>query len=270
MGHVDCRPWGRASAQESLGSVAARAPIVCKIAVKPTPSIALAQRTVYLAGGEAAIFLASVNWDLTRSREGGNDEALRCSAVFDSVILLYMLVIMPRWNQSLLCPQKNSEEPFISLVPKISLMRKEFRSLISLEEALSIVFRHLPRTAVESVPLPEARGRILAEKAVSSQDVPGFSRASMDGFAVQAEDTLESREDRPASLRLAGVVPMGVLAQLRVAQGEAAEVSTGSMMPDGADAVVMIEYSQVQGGSVLIRRPVYGGENVQAAGSDIS
>ena len=120
------------------------------------------------------------------------------------------------------------------------------------------------------MPLPEARGRILAEKVVSSLDVPGFSRASMDGFAVLAEDTLAAREDRPVCLRLAGTVPMGVLPHLRVARGEAAEVSTGSMMPDGADAVVMIEYSQAEGDRVLIRRPVFSGENVQAAGSDIS
>jgi putative molybdopterin biosynthesis protein len=149
-------------------------------------------------------------------------------------------------------------------------MRKEFRSLISLEEALSSVQSHPPSVAVESVPLPEARGRILAEKVVSTLDVPGFSRASMDGFALRAEDTLAAREDRPVCLRLAGSVPMGVLARLQVARSEAAEVSTGSMMPQGANAVVMIEYSQAEGDRVLIRRPVYAGENVQAAGSDIS
>ena len=149
-------------------------------------------------------------------------------------------------------------------------MRKEFRSLISLEEAQSIVQSHLPRMVTEAVPLPEVRGRILAEKVVSSQDVPGFARASMDGFAVLAEDTLAAREDRPVSLRLAGTVPMGALPHLSVAQGETAEVSTGSMMPDGADAVVMIEYSQAEGDRVLIRRPVFSSENVQAAGSDIS
>ena len=152
----------------------------------------------------------------------------------------------------------------------MSLMRKEFRSLISLEEAQSIVQSRLPHMAMVSVPLPEARGRILAEKVVSSLDVPGFSRASMDGFAVRAEDTLAAREDRPVCLHLAGTVPMGVLAQLLVAQGEAAEVSTGSMMPDGADAVVMIEYIQAEVDRVLIRRPVFSSENVQAAGSDIS
>jgi putative molybdopterin biosynthesis protein len=149
-------------------------------------------------------------------------------------------------------------------------MRKEFRSLISLEEAQSIVQSRLPRATEVAVPLQEARGRILAEKVVSSQDVPGFSRASMDGFALLAEDTLAAREDRPACLRLAGTVSMGVLPHLCVARGEAAEVSTGSMMPPGADAVVMIEYSQAEEDRVLIRRPVFSSENVQAAGSDIS
>ena len=156
------------------------------------------------------------------------------------------------------------------LAPKMPLMRKEFRSLISLEEALSIVQSHLPRTAAEPVPLSIAAGRILAEKIVSTLDVPGFSRASKDGFAVQSGDTLDAREDRPISLRLAGTVPMGALPRVRVAQGEAAEVSTGAMMPPGADAVVMIEYIQPEGDRVLIRRPVFSTENVQAAGSDIS
>lgn len=149
-------------------------------------------------------------------------------------------------------------------------MRKEFRELIPLQEAKSIIFDHPPRPREETVPLVCSRDRILAEKIISKVDVPGFHRASMDGYAVQAADTLESREDRPVSLRLAGCVPMGRLPDVRVARGETAEVSTGSMMPEGADAVVMIEYSQAKDGRVYIRRPVYSSENVQNAGSDIS
>jgi molybdopterin biosynthesis enzyme len=75
----------------------------------------------------------------------------------------------------------------------------------------------------------------------SSQDVPGFARAFIDGFAVQSDDTLEAREDRPVCLHLVGSVPMGALPHVRVARGEAAEVSTGCMMPPGAQEVVMIE-----------------------------
>jgi putative molybdopterin biosynthesis protein len=149
-------------------------------------------------------------------------------------------------------------------------MRKEFRSLIPLPEAKSIIFDHAPQPGVEAVPMECSLGRILAEKIISEVDVPGFHRASMDGYAVQAADTLESREDRPVSLHLVGCVPMGRLPDVRVAQREAAEVSTGSMMPDGADAVVMIEYSQALADRVYIRRPVYESENVQKAGSDIS
>jgi putative molybdopterin biosynthesis protein len=149
-------------------------------------------------------------------------------------------------------------------------MRKEFRELIPLQEAKSIIFDHPPRPREETVPLVCSRDRILAEKIISKVDVPSFHRASMDGYAVQAADTLESREDRPVSLRLAGCVPMGRLPDLRVSRGEAAEVSTGSMMPGGVDAVVMIEYSQAKDGLVYVRRPVYSGENVQNAGSDIS
>ena len=90
-------------------------------------------------------------------------------------------------------------------------MRKEFRELIPLQEAKSIIFDHPPRPREETVPLACSRDRILAEKIISTVDVPGFHRASMDGYAVQAADTLESREDRPVSLRLAGCVPMGRL-----------------------------------------------------------
>ncbi len=149
-------------------------------------------------------------------------------------------------------------------------MQKEFRSLIALEEAKSIVFDHLPRPKEEAVSLECARGSVLAEKIISAINVPGFSRASMDGYAVRAEDTLLSREDRPTSLLLSGNVSMGAFAAVQVAKGEAAEVSTGGMMPAGADAVVMIEYSQARGDEVLVRRPVHAGENVQAAGSDIA
>lgn len=149
-------------------------------------------------------------------------------------------------------------------------MPKEFHSLIPLDLARSIVLQHLPAARTTRVPLSRAAGCILAEKIVSSIDVPGFSRASMDGFAVLAEDTIEAREDRAVSLYLAGRVAMGRLPEVGISSGEAAEVSTGSMIPPGTDAVVMIEHSQAVGENVLVRRPVYASENIQAAGSDIS
>jgi len=149
-------------------------------------------------------------------------------------------------------------------------MPKEFHSLIALDDARSIVLQHLPATRTREVSLKSAKGGILAEKIVSAIDVPGFNRASMDGFAVESQDTIQSREDRPVCLRLTGKVPMGRLPEISISSGEAVEVSTGSMMPAGADAMVMIEYSQAEGEQLLVRRPVYSGENIQTAGSDIS
>jgi putative molybdopterin biosynthesis protein len=149
-------------------------------------------------------------------------------------------------------------------------MPKEFRSLISLEEARSIVLLHPPLAEARTVPLSDALGRILAEKVVSSVDVPGFSRASMDGFAIRAADALAAREDHPIALNLVGRVPMGLPAEIAIAPGQAAEVSTGSMMPPGADAVAMIEHTSLQGNAVLVYRPLYPGENVTGLGSDIT
>jgi putative molybdopterin biosynthesis protein len=149
-------------------------------------------------------------------------------------------------------------------------MPKEFRSLISLEEAGSIVLRHLPLAGAKTVPLDCALGKVLAEKVVSAVDVPGFHRASMDGFALQAADVLAAREDHPVALDLVGRVPMGLLADIAVGPGQAALVSTGSMMPPGADAVAMVEYTSCQKDSVLVYRPLYPGENVAGLGNDIT
>ena len=149
-------------------------------------------------------------------------------------------------------------------------MHKEFRSLIALEEAVSIVLSHAPKPGVKVVPIQQARGAVLAEKIVSCMDVPGFNRASMDGYAALAEDTLKAREDRPVSLKLVGSVPMGARPEVHVGRGEVAEVSTGSMMPQDADAVVMVEYAHEEDGHVLVHRPAFSGENVQTAGSDIA
>ena len=148
-------------------------------------------------------------------------------------------------------------------------MRKEFRSLLPLDEARSIVLSHLPAVGEETVQLSSALGRVLAEKIVSEFDVPGFDRASMDGYAIVAASSLDAREDRPVSLPLAGSVPMGAASEVAVTSGQAAEVSTGSMMPLGADAVVMIEHAEVEGDLVRIMKPVHTGENVIRSGSDI-
>ncbi|HII06974.1 MAG TPA: molybdopterin biosynthesis protein [Methanotrichaceae archaeon] len=149
-------------------------------------------------------------------------------------------------------------------------MRKEFRTLLSLDEARGIVLDRVPEAGQKTLPLERAFGRILDERVVSPVDVPGFDRAAMDGYALRSADVLEAREDRPVSLALVGQVPMGRMPDVVVKVGEAVEVSTGSMMPKGADSVVMVEHSEVEGESLLIRRPVHVGENTHRAGGDVA
>ncbi|MGB3944762.1 MAG: molybdopterin biosynthesis protein [Methanothrix sp.] len=148
-------------------------------------------------------------------------------------------------------------------------MQKEFRALISLDEARKIVLAAAPKAGEKTVPLERALGRVLAEKVASAADVPGFDRAAMDGFALRSADSLAAREDRPRPLTIVGSVPMGRKTDLVVSDGEAAAVSTGSMIPEGADAVVMVEYCELLDGTLLIRRPVRIGENIQRAGVDV-
>ncbi len=162
------------------------------------------------------------------------------------------------------------ELDFISVSQRSTSMQKEFHTLLSLDEARRVVLGRPLTASFETVPLERAAGRVLAERVASGIDVPGFHRAAMDGYALRSSETVEAREDRPIAFSLIGRVPMGRAPELAVGEGEAVEVSTGSMMPAGADAVVMVEHSEVDGSSLLIRRPVHFGENTHRAGGDVA
>lgn len=125
---------------------------------------------------------------------------------------------------------------------------------------------------VEEIGLSEeALGRVLAEDVKSPVDLPGFNRAIMDGFAVRARDTFGASPGTPAYLRLAGEVRMGEAASAKVSPGEAVRVSTGSMMPDGADAVVMVEYTDfLDDETIEIVRGAAPGEYIVGRTDDLS
>jgi molybdopterin molybdotransferase len=112
------------------------------------------------------------------------------------------------------------------------------------DEVRSILREIARPLSAETIRLAEdSLGRVLAEDIRSPVDLPGFERAIMDGFAVRAKDTFGASPGAPAYLKLAGEVKMGEAASVKPSLGEAIRVSTGSMMPDGADAVVMVEYT---------------------------
>jgi len=126
-----------------------------------------------------------------------------------------------------------------------------------------------PVTEPEEVALDAALGRTLAGEVSPDIDIPGFDRSTMDGYAVRAADTFGASEGAPAWLRVAGTVSMGEEPAFSLAQGEAAAISTGGMLPKGADAVVMVEYTDpVDEGTIEVYRSVAPGHHVITRGED--
>jgi len=145
---------------------------------------------------------------------------------------------------------------------------KPFLRLRTTEEAYAELARTLA-LGVENVPARSALGRVLAEPVTAREDVPHFFRSNMDGFAVRASDTFAASEEASVSLRLAGEVAMGEHARDRLEGGCAIRVSTGAMMPPGADSVVIVENTEEHAGNVLVRRTVVPGQNTIAIAEDL-
>ena len=124
--------------------------------------------------------------------------------------------------------------------------------------------------APEVVPLEQALGRVLAEDVAAAVDVPGFDRSNMDGFAVRAADTYGASEERPLRLRLnEETIATGVAPSQEVEAGSASTIATGGMLPRGADAVLPVEDTDIEGGLLIARRPVVPGGSVSFAGTDV-
>jgi putative molybdopterin biosynthesis protein len=123
---------------------------------------------------------------------------------------------------------------------------------------------------VEPIGLTGALGRVLASDVVAAVDVPSFDRSNFDGFAVRAEDTFGAQEEQPRVLQLlAETIATGVVPKSEVASGQAVAIATGGMVPRGADAVVMIEYTDAEGEKLLVRRAATPGFGVAFAGTDV-
>ena len=130
---------------------------------------------------------------------------------------------------------------------------------------------NLAPRGVEQVPLDAALGRVLSADVVSPVDVPSFDRSNVDGYAVVSEDTFTASEEAPRAVRLGEeVIHTGVVPRTVIRRGEAVSIATGGMVPRGADAVVMVEHSDVQGRELRIARAVTAGSGVSFAGTDIT
>ncbi len=147
----------------------------------------------------------------------------------------------------------------------------ELFHVLTIAEALDRLLAHVaPLGRTEHVPLLEALDRVTAEELRAPGDLPDFQRSTMDGFAVRAADTYGASEGLPAYLTVCGEVPMGRASGLQVRPGDAARVHTGGMLPDGADAVVMVENTQALDDRMIeVVKPVAVGENVIPIGEDV-
>ena len=148
----------------------------------------------------------------------------------------------------------------------------DFFQVISLDEAIARLQKQFADNPleIETVCLLEAQNRFLAEDLYAAENVPDFNRSTVDGYAVKAADTFGAGEALPSLLTAAGAVRMGQKAEMTLKKGQAVAVPTGGMLPEGADSVVMVEYSeQFDADTIAVYKPVSPGENVIARGDDM-
>ncbi len=144
-----------------------------------------------------------------------------------------------------------------------------FLTTVSVEEAVRVVRRISPPPRDGMVPLESANSRILSRDIVADIDIPGFTRSVVDGYAVRSADTTGAGEAIPVILRLAGRAVMGASEkQPPLPPGSCMYVPTGGEIPEGTDAVAMIEYCEMLGDEVLVKRSLAVGENIIFKGED--
>ena len=150
----------------------------------------------------------------------------------------------------------------------MSTSGREFFRTRTVGEALT-GFRPARRTPAEPVPLSHALHRVPAAPVTAPHPLPGFARSTVDGYAVRAADTYGVSEALPGYLTLAGTVLMGAEPEVAVGPGTAAAMPTGGVLPAGADAVVMVEYTQeAMPGTIEVVRPAAPGDGVVRADED--
>jgi len=137
---------------------------------------------------------------------------------------------------------------------------------VSVAEARDLILGSVSPLAAETIGIAEAVGRVLAEEVRSEISIPPADNSAMDGYAVRAEDAAQA----PAVLRVVADLPAGHRSDRKLAPGEAARIMTGAAVPEGADAVVMVEDTAAEADRVRILAAARAGQHVRRAGSDVA
>lgn len=145
--------------------------------------------------------------------------------------------------------------------------------VVSINDAIEKIKSEFKAETVsyETVSLSDSLGRITAEDILSLEDVPSFSRSTMDGFALKAKDTFGAGDSVPCILDVTGEILMGQEADMKISDGQCVKISTGGMLPFGADAVIPVELTEEEIGDIcLVYKSVSPFENVTKKGDDVT
>jgi len=140
--------------------------------------------------------------------------------------------------------------------------------MISVEEALQTILKEIKPLGLESVPINSALGRVLGEDIAARGNNPPWDNSAMDGYALKAADTDGATPEKPARLKVIYDLPAGQTPKAPINKGEAVRIMTGAPVPEGADAIVMVERTSTEEGSVLVKTAAKSGDHIRRGGED--
>ncbi|MDD5007524.1 MAG: molybdopterin molybdotransferase MoeA [Syntrophorhabdaceae bacterium] len=146
----------------------------------------------------------------------------------------------------------------------------EFLKAVSSQEALAIIDSFRADPVKETIGIDDALHRILAGDVVSPEDIPPFPRSLVDGFALKVKDIQGAKETNPSFLYIQGEIKIGEPADVELEDGKCVYLTTGAMIPEGADGVVMQEFVRTAGDAIEVTKTLHRGENICFQGEDIA
>lgn len=144
----------------------------------------------------------------------------------------------------------------------------EIRKPIQVKEAVRLVMEHVEPLQTEIIRLEKAYGRVLAEPIIAKHDVPPFDRSPYDGFAIRSEDSIGASGDNRIAFKVIGEIGAGYVAERGISKQEGYRIMTGALIPENADAVVMLEQTVEDDNGFTLRKPFQKHENISFRGED--
>jgi len=144
-----------------------------------------------------------------------------------------------------------------------------FSRLTPLEDAMEKLFSKISLNPIEEVEINVVLNRVLAGDIISTLDIPPFDRSAMDGYAIKAEDSFRASPKNPKKIRLVGTIEIGESSSLKIKKGEGIKISTGAPIPEGADAVIKIEDTEIEKDLISLYTSIVPGKNISKKGEDL-